>query len=231
MWRLLKSPPSVMREPMILASALRASSPWSAQHAEATALRHRLEVLARNLETGEGEAVDHAWVQRFVAAHTRLMELGCRLEAGFLDLDAEVQRLQRVLAHPRVLGALKGKAEELPQPESGQVFHYGDEDAGQGEDLESTYEAFERFAEEDALCHPLPLLHPIAALFHWYKQERLQGWDRIRRPFAQVVTVFATNDEHHNQVASGPCSFGHSAESDRNSVRLSGLCMGPTRRC
>lgn len=29
-----------------------------------------------------GEAVDHAWVQRFVAAHTRLMELGCRLEAS-----------------------------------------------------------------------------------------------------------------------------------------------------
>ena len=34
----------------------------------------------------------------------------------------QVQRLQRVLAHPRVLGALKGKAEELPpEPESGQV--------------------------------------------------------------------------------------------------------------
>ena len=29
-----------------------------------------------------GEAVDHAWVQRFVAAHTRLVELGCRLEAS-----------------------------------------------------------------------------------------------------------------------------------------------------
>lgn len=28
-----------------------------------------------------GEAVDHAWVQRFVASHTRLVELGCRLEA------------------------------------------------------------------------------------------------------------------------------------------------------
>lgn len=33
------------------------------------------------LELLKGELVDHAWVQRFVAAHTRLVELGCRLEA------------------------------------------------------------------------------------------------------------------------------------------------------
>ena len=35
-----------------------------------------------------GEAVDHAWVQRFVASHTRLVELGCRLEASVNCLTA-----------------------------------------------------------------------------------------------------------------------------------------------
>lgn len=106
-----------MREPTILASALTAAPvapPWSAQHAEATALRHRLEILARHLEMGEGEAVDHAWVQRFVASHTRLVELGCRLEEGFVDVDSEVERLQHVLTHLRVLDALKDKPEEPP---------------------------------------------------------------------------------------------------------------------
>ncbi|CAK8995445.1 unnamed protein product [Durusdinium trenchii] len=157
MWRLLKSPPSVMREPTILASALQAapspSLPWSAQHAEATALKHRLDVLARNLDSCEGELVDHAWVQRFVAAHTRLVELGCRLEGGFVDVDAEVQRLQQVLAHSRVLRALKGESDEMSLESSGQVFHYGDGEAAQGEDLESTYEAFERFTEQEAQLH------------------------------------------------------------------------------
>eukprot|EP00435_Cladocopium_sp_Y103_P051700 s1430_g16.t1 len=118
----------------------------------ATALRHRLDILARHLEMGEGEAVDHAWVQRFVAAHTRLVELGCRLEEGFVDVDSEVERLQRVLAHPRVLKALKDKPEEPPleQNPSGQVFHYGDEEEAHSEDLENTYEAFEHITEDQA---------------------------------------------------------------------------------
>ncbi|CAE6941408.1 unnamed protein product [Symbiodinium natans] len=95
MWRLLNSPPSVMREPTILASALQTTGArWSAQHAEATALRHRLEVLVRNLDSGEGEEVDKDWIHRFVTSHQRLVELGCRLEAGFVDIDAELRRLQ-----------------------------------------------------------------------------------------------------------------------------------------
>ncbi|CAJ1332330.1 unnamed protein product [Effrenium voratum] len=156
MWRLLKSPPSVMREPTILASALHSSAPWSAKHAEATALKHRLEVLAKNLDTGEGEAVDYDWVQRFVAAHTRLVELGCRLEGGLVNVDAEVHRLQQVLVHPRVLGALQGEPDKgsvEPPASPGQVFHYGENDAQDcAEDLESTYDAFERFVEEVALA-------------------------------------------------------------------------------
>ncbi|CAL1127759.1 unnamed protein product [Cladocopium goreaui] len=116
MWRLLKSPPSVMREPTILASALTAAPvapPWSAQHAEATALRHRLEILARHLEMGEGEAVDHAWVQRFVASHTRLVELGCRLEEGFVDVDSEA-----------VMGDGSGAAQEAANLRAIQMFHW-----------------------------------------------------------------------------------------------------------
>ncbi|OLP91449.1 hypothetical protein AK812_SmicGene26863 [Symbiodinium microadriaticum] len=162
MWRLLNSPPSVMREPTILASALQATGArWSAQHAEATALRHRLEVLARNLDSGEGEEVDKDWVHRFVTSHQRLVELGCRLEAGFVDIDAELRRLQAVLGHARVLGALAGSGENGPGsraalPSGAAVFHFGqtpEDDADEGheaqaaKDLEDDYEALERFAE------------------------------------------------------------------------------------
>ncbi|CAE7027676.1 unnamed protein product [Symbiodinium sp. CCMP2592] len=120
-----------MREPTILASALQATGArWSAQHAEATALRHRLEVLARHLDSGEGEEVDKDWVHRFVTSHQRLVELGCRLEAGFVDIDAELRRLQAVLGHARVLGALAGSGENdlgsrAALPSGASVFHFG----------------------------------------------------------------------------------------------------------
>ncbi|CAE7215363.1 ERD2 [Symbiodinium sp. CCMP2456] len=119
------------QEPTILASALQASGArWSAQHAEATALRHRLEVSARNLDSGEGEEVDKDWVHRFVTSHQRLVELGCRLEAGFVDIDAELRRLQAVLGHARVLGALAASGQNDPGsraalPSGAAVFHFG----------------------------------------------------------------------------------------------------------
>ncbi|OLP98757.1 ER lumen protein-retaining receptor [Symbiodinium microadriaticum] len=156
------APRAAKEEPTILASALQATGArWSAQHAEATALRHRLEVLARNLDSGEGEEVDKDWVHRFVTSHQRLVELGCRLEAGFVDIDAELRRLQAVLGHARVLGALAGSGENGPGsraalPSGAAVFHFGqtpEDDADEGheaqaaKDLEDDYEALERFAE------------------------------------------------------------------------------------
>eukprot|EP00438_Fugacium_kawagutii_P032237 Skav231697 [mRNA] locus=scaffold597:1242815:1248803:- [translate_table: standard] len=57
---------------------------------EAIDLQRQLDALVSGFEA---TAVNGAWVQRFIDLHQQHMEIGCRLEDGTVNINAEVKRL------------------------------------------------------------------------------------------------------------------------------------------
>ncbi|CAE7681041.1 unnamed protein product [Symbiodinium sp. CCMP2456] len=84
---------------------------------EAVRLKSQLDALTAGLEVS---VVNGTWVQRFIDLHQQHLEIGCRLEDGTVNVQAEVKRLQHVLAHSKVVAAL-----DTPGLYRGRTGHLG----------------------------------------------------------------------------------------------------------
>eukprot|EP00434_Breviolum_minutum_P031436 symbB.v1.2.027804.t2/scaffold2878.1/size68218/2 len=91
--RFFQKPPNLEEEQIPYAQVANDARSKDRLRLEAQELQRQLDALVSGFEA---TAVNGAWVQRFIDLHQQHMEIGCRLEDGTVNINAEVKRLMLV---------------------------------------------------------------------------------------------------------------------------------------